>query len=247
MLDLYDHAFALILIVALPPRAWLAFQRLVRASPEDRPRVRQRLYLAAMITQWSLVALLALHWILRGRGRADLGLVPVLTPGAIGIAVGLIAIVTLIVLQVRRGGLQGDALERARTRLQHVEPLLPHAPAELARFRRVAVTAGVCEELLFRGFLIWYFAHFMGLIQAALLSSLCFGIGHAYQGPRYILITGLVGAFLSGVYLLSGSLILPIVIHALMDLYSGWVGYTLFAGAGESGGLMTPPPPEPIT
>jgi membrane protease YdiL (CAAX protease family) len=246
MLDLYDHALALILIVALPPRAWLAFRRLTRASPADRPRVRQRLYLAAMITQWGLVALLALHWILRGRTRAELGLVPVLTPGAIGIAGGALVIATLILLQLR-GGMHGEARDRARARLVHVEALLPHSPAELSRFRLVAITAGICEELMFRGFLIWYFAHFMGLIQAALLSSLFFGIGHIYQGPRYVIVTGLVGVFMGGVYLLSGSLVLPIAIHALMDLYSGWVGYKLFAGDPESGTLLTPPPSEPIT
>jgi len=138
--------------------------------------------------------------------------------------------VVLLVVQ-GRGTAGAEALERARGRLEHVEPLLPHSPGELRLFGVVAVTAGICEELLFRGFLIWYFAHVTGLLQAALLSSIAFGIGHAYQGLRYVLVTGLLGAFLSAVYLLTGSLILPMLIHALMDLYSGWVAYRVFGSA----------------
>jgi membrane protease YdiL (CAAX protease family) len=95
----------------------------------------------------------------------------------------------------------------------------------LKLFSALAITAGICEELLFRGFMIWYLQHWMGLIQAALLSSALFGLGHAYQGVRGILTTGLVGAFMAGVYLLSGSIYLCMLIHVLMDLYAGFVGH----------------------
>jgi len=232
-----DHALALLLVLGLPPRAWFVFRTLARADAERRPRLRRRLYFMAMLTQWTLAAVILTRWVRTSRGWSEIGLVPVLTPGAIGVGVGLALMVTLIVFQLRRG-LDAATQQRARNRLAHVEPLLPHSPGELALFRRVAITAGVCEELLFRGFLIWYFAHFTGLIQAALISSVSFGIGHAYQGLRYVVITALLGAFLSAIYLVTGSLLLPMLIHALMDLYSGWLGYRLFAPAAQ---------PEPIT
>ena len=241
MPDFLDHALAAILILALPPRAWLAFRTLLRAGAEQRPAVRKRLYLGAMLTQWALVALVILRWLLSRRLWTAIGLVPVITPGAIGVGIGVAVIVILIVMQLRAASGDSEVFERARARLQHVEPLLPHSPGELQRFRMVAVTAGICEELLFRGFLIWYFAHYTGLIQAALISSVSFGLGHAYQGVRYVFVTGLLGAFLAAVYLISGSIVLSMLIHTLMDLYSGWVGYRLFGGAG---GAAAPAAPE---
>ena len=245
MLDFYDHALAALLILALPPRAWLAFRTLVRAAPERRPRLRERLYLIATFTQWSLVTFVVVRWLRTGRGWAEIGLVPVLTPGAIGVAIGLAIIATLVGLQARRGVSDPETQARMRGRLAHVEPLMPHSSGELARFRVIAITAGICEELLFRGFLIWYFMHFVGLIPAAGLASVSFGIGHAYQGPRYVVVTGLLGAFLGAVYLITGSLFLPMLIHALMDLYSGWVAYRLFAPAVEAGAGASLPPAEP--
>ena len=233
MPDLYDHLLAALLILALPPRAYFAFRTLTRAAAADRPRKRRRIYAIALITQWLLAAFVAIRWLVTARGWTEIGLIPVVTPGAIGVAIGLAVIVTLIALQLR-GGPDAAMLDRARGRLAHVEALLPHSPGELRWFRGVAVTAGVCEELLFRGFLIWYFAHFTGLIQSALIASVSFGLGHAYQGPRFVLVTALLGAFLAGVYLISGSLFLPMLIHALMDLYSGWLGYRVLTSAAAA-------------
>ena len=59
------------------------------------------------------------------------------------------------------------------------------------------------------------------ILAAAVVSSLIFGFGHLYQGWSGMLKTGAVGAFLAGTYLLSGSLFVGMLIHALMDMYSG--------------------------
>ena len=65
----------------------------------------------------------------------------------------------------------------------------------------------------------------LGLIQAAGIASLVFGLGHAYQGWKGMLLTGVVGAFLAVLYLVSGSLIAPMILHALMDMRSGQLAY----------------------
>jgi uncharacterized protein len=240
VLDFQDHLLAALLVLALPPRAWWSFRTLSNAAPERQPALRRRMYVAAMLTQWVLSAFLIVHWLMSGRDWLPLGLSTAVTPGAIGVAVGLLIVITLMILQTT-GANRARFLERARSRLEHVKALLPHTLTELRWFNAVAVTAGVCEELMFRGFLIWYLAHFTGMVQAALLSSLSFGIGHAYQGPRYVVITGLLGAFLAGIYLLSGSLILSMTIHALMDLNSGWIGYKILSADADPARGNSPP------
>jgi membrane protease YdiL (CAAX protease family) len=49
----------------------------------------------------------------------------------------------------------------------------------------VAITAGICEEFFYRGWLIALFGHyfFSSVWVGWFLSSICFGIAHAYQGP----------------------------------------------------------------
>ena len=59
----------------------------------------------------------------------------------------------------------------------------------------MCVTAGICEELLFRGFLTWYLAHHVGLPVAAAAQVVIFGVAHLYQGFGGIVKTGFAGAF----------------------------------------------------
>jgi membrane protease YdiL (CAAX protease family) len=239
-----DHFLAALLVLLLPPRAWVSFRALRLASPELRPQLRRRTYIAASLSQWILCALLALYWSRMRRPwtapTAGLGVIPAITPGAIGVAIGLVIVLTVLISRWRAS--ESATIDRARERLAFAEPMLPHTRGELALFRGLSVTAGICEELLFRGFLIWYLGHYTGVIQAALLSSVAFGVGHAYQGPRGIAVTALIGAFMSGVYLLSGSLILPMIIHVLMDLHAGWLGYRAF-GESSGGGTGNGAPP----
>ena len=53
---------------------------------------------------------------------------------------------------------------------------------------------------------------------AVVVTSLVFGLAHSYQGPAGMARVSLVGLAFAGLYLLSGSLWLPIVAHAILDL-----------------------------
>ena len=65
---------------------------------------------------------------------------------------------------------------------------------ELARFYGLSITAGIVEEVLWRGFLIWYLSQFMPVWGAALISTIGFGLAHAYQGLRQVPQITIVGA-----------------------------------------------------
>ncbi len=85
----------------------------------------------------------------------------------------------------------------------------------------VAITAGVCEEILFRGFMLHYMHVFpwtLSLTLALLISQVVFGFNHAYQGAGGIAGTAIVGSLLALLFLLTGNLLLPIILHGAMDL-----------------------------
>lgn len=106
--------------------------------------------------------------------------------------------------------------------------LMPHSKQELRWFTGgVSVSAGVCEELLFRGFILAIFTPTIGIVSSLLLGSILFGLCHIYQGWANVLRTGILGMLLGIIYLLSNSLWVVIVLHSLIDIYGGVLGYLL--------------------
>lgn len=87
------------------------------------------------------------------------------------------------------------------------------------------MSAGFCEELIFRGYLIWAFQPVFGLWGSAAFSVVVFAAAHAYQGARGVLATGAVGTALTLVVLISGSLWPAIALHALTDIGEGVVAW----------------------
>jgi hypothetical protein len=49
-------------------------------------------------------------------------------------------------------------------------------------------------------------------------SAVIFGFGHLYQGWRYVLSTAVLGVGLAWFYLITGSLLGPIIVHIALDL-----------------------------
>ena len=64
-------------------------------------------------------------------------------------------------------------------------------------------------------------AQFLPLWLAIGVSSIAFGLGHIYQGPNGALKCGLVGVAFAVFYVLTGSIWLPIIAHALFDAGQG--------------------------
>ena len=224
-----DHMLFVLLAVLFPIRAvTFGYRKLDQAAEADVPRVRMWLYRQILALQWSLAALVVFLWIVLRRPWSAVGLHPALNWGLMGVLAGMVVVVLLAVLQQRGTRDPLEAHARVRQRVQHIERMLPHDARELRWFSAVAVTAGICEELLYRGYLLWYLQHWLPLAPAIALAAIIFGVGHFYQGPRGVLLTTIVGAFMAGVYLVTGSLFAPMVLHALMDLYSGRVTFQAY-------------------
>ena len=98
--------------------------------------------------------------------------------------------------------------------------LVPATTRERLLWAAVAISAGVCEEIVFRGWLLATLHGIAGLNGTELIvaAALIFGLGHAYQGITGVVLTGLAGAFFCVLYLSTGSLLTPILVHAAIDL-----------------------------
>jgi uncharacterized protein len=101
-----------------------------------------------------------------------------------------------------------------------------HLAAEIPLILRVALVAGFCEEVIFRGTVIRRLEAIFPKnrtveIIILLVSAAMFGAAHAYQAPAGVLLTGLIGLLLGWVYLVCGRLLWPVILmHATYDLLS---------------------------
>jgi membrane protease YdiL (CAAX protease family) len=104
--------------------------------------------------------------------------------------------------------------------LNSLSYFLPSTTQERRWWIVVCLTAGFCEEVLFRGFVIHYLhssGFALGYGSALAISAAIFGLQHLYQGTGAFstVITGLV---LGVLFMVTGSLLLPILFHAAFDL-----------------------------
>ncbi|MGY1746195.1 CPBP family intramembrane glutamic endopeptidase [Blastococcus sp. SYSU D00695] len=192
---------------------------------------RRSFYRRLLVLEWGLALLALVIWLSApGVDAAALGLRwPDGWPGPVG---GGLTLVVLALVVVTTRALRGGALvaqpEPAAGEGRHAElpvhaalALLPRSRAERRLFTVVGLTAGICEEWLYRAFFLAVVSAVTGGLPAAVLvavAAVAFGLAHAYQGLGGVLTTGLLGAVLAAVYLNTGSLLLPVVLHALVDL-----------------------------
>jgi len=99
--------------------------------------------------------------------------------------------------------------------------LVPRTTRERAVAAGVAVTGGVFGELLYRGLFIALVAGTgVPLWAAAVLSVVLFSVAHLYQGWWGLLSAGTSGTLFTVLYLGTGSIWVPILVHVALDLRS---------------------------
>lgn len=194
----------------------------LKSTPEQGlARLRMRAYLGTIILQWTFVVAITVLWLVRGTPWAALGLVPRFSiPFWIVSAILAASLYPLLRWRARLLA-QEENLEKIRQMANGNGPgrLFPKCRRELLHFYAMSVSSGFTEELLFRGFLTWYLQHWLPLWPSALLAVVIFGLGHLYQGWSGALQAGVMGAIFALLYLLTGSLILPILLHVLINLH----------------------------
>ena len=196
---------------------------LLQRVRDGDPSARTKFYKGVLVWHWPLTIGFLIWWLLSGNTLASVGLSPVANGGqwlAIGIGVAVIAAQVLYLTLVTGNA---EKLSAVKDQIGDLTDLAPQSDSESRLFDMVSITAGICEEILYRGLLIAVLSAITGLWPAVFLSSLIFGLGHAYQGVTGIVKTGSIGLVLALLTVFSGSLYIAIILHTVLDMGSGRV------------------------
>jgi CAAX protease family protein len=208
----------LFLLLVLPVWGWLDMRRLKRG---DSAIGLTHSYVTTIVTMWLLALVSAILvpasalWMPPPGLAASTNLDVVPSVALVGVTVGML--IGLLV-PVFLGRLKPQALAR---QMEPIRFLLPVTTSQRWLFVLVCLTAGIAEEWIYRGFVLHFLVAELPQLNAWLLvvvAAAMFGIAHAYQGKTGTILTSVLGLLFTLLYIGSGNLLLPMVLHTLIDL-----------------------------
>lgn len=222
MTVLIDHLFIVLLFVVQPVHGAREFSHFVKRIEDGKRANRIKFYRETIVLLWVALAVLAGTWIYLGRPASDLGFV---SPGGLGfwISAAFVAAVSAFLVLGWRQSLSYSPEEKQK-HIQSFGNLRYFMPASAEHYRYffvTSVTAGIVEEIIYRGFVIWYLVQFMPVWAAVIVSSIAFGLGHSYQGTGGVIRVTIIGVVFGALFIFSGSIWVPIIGHFLLDALQG--------------------------
>jgi CAAX protease family protein len=219
----------LFLGVLLPWRGRARFRKLL-AMPHVGRAERITLYFSTILFQWIAVAIVA--WRVHARGLSAKELRLAWSKGGELTLLGLAGAIVLGLLHWWNLWRIGKRAEDQPSQLRAVaQRILPQSRVEIVPYACLALTAGMCEEFLYRGFAM------AALFRAGLpgwsvvvLSAVLFGLAHLYQGRSGVAGTILLGAVFGGARILCDSIVPLVFWHAAVDLVAGMAGAKYLTG-----------------
>lgn len=239
-------AWVLLLVLAglVPFHGVLAYGRLKAAADPIPTRTKLRLYATIVVMEWALVLLTVAVLRRHGLGLSDVG--QTIGSARLSLAVvvlGLLGLLALTVFNTRQ--IQNASRDELSATVQRARKFVPVGSTEILGFALVSLTAGICEEILYRGWLVNFLGALSGSIWIGMVAAaILFGIGHAYQGRQGIIATGVLGIVFGTMFVLVRSLVPGQVIHAAIDLVNGILAGRVVRrlGPDETGGSGTNDP-----
>lgn len=217
-----DHILAFIFCIAIP--LYGARQRKGFPGFTFSSEQKKQIYISGSLTIFLMGAVVGIVWLIFQRPVSELGLrqptdfsswwwMPLLFV--------LIYVVDAISTLSTKKGID-TTVENWKKRT----PFLPTKTNELPEYFLMCFSAGVFEEIAYRGFLVtycWYLFDGAAYQQlyAVIVPAFAFAVAHFYQGAKAVLKIFFLSIFFGYLFILSGSLLIVMILHFLIDVVGG--------------------------
>jgi membrane protease YdiL (CAAX protease family) len=220
-LSFWDHAFALIVFLGYPLYSLLTMRGEIQDIQKRGEPARLSIYREIILTWLFFAICLIAIWASLDRDWTDLGIRAIdVVPLSISIAISIVFI-SIFIIPLRNLARHPKRFEGLESQIGDYVELMPRSRKEESWFTGVSVNAGLSEELIFRGYLIWYLNNFVPLYWAAGIAVVVFAFAHSYQGLKQIPAILLISAVVVSLFVYSGSLLIPVLFHIVLDVLQG--------------------------
>lgn len=219
-------ALAVLAVTFVPGRSAANVAKL-RDDIETDPRARIRFYQRALLTIPLVVGIYVIVVGVGGESWHDAGLgwseraSDTALPWSLG---SLLA--ALVVLGFVGATLTHRRPDLVRRAYDATKVIAPTTPAERSLWPAVSFTAGLTEELLYRGLFVLHLHALVPSLRPGLLavaSAVVFGLAHRYQGPFGVISSGVLGLAFGVVAMVTGNVFVVIALHTVWDVVAGQV------------------------
>ncbi|HEY6502724.1 MAG TPA: CPBP family intramembrane glutamic endopeptidase [Chitinophagaceae bacterium] len=218
-----DHILAFLVGIVIPLQT--SYRNAKNPLPDQfDSRQKKSFYLSGSFSLFLIAFIIMLVWLLFKRPLEEIGF---RKPGdnksywwLVLIFIALYIIDTA--LSVGGQSNREKTIQRWKTRTA----FMPTLPGEFPLYLLLCFSAGVFEEIIFRGFLVTYCYYlFSGADQqefwAVILPALIFSIAHYYQGSKAVLKILVFSCLFGFIFTRSGSLLIVMLLHFLVDAAGG--------------------------
>ena len=216
-----DHILVLLLGLVLP------FFSGIRGSEQlgnihFTENTRRRFFISNSLVLWFLAAAVVGLWLWNGRPLSLMGFAYIQSSWPTWVLTGAMAI--FYSADITYSLFSPEELKKTQDQWEATVPFLPESPREMPAYIFMCLSAGICEEILYRGFLVTYFIDPMSQgfpFMAAIFPAILFSLAHFYQGYKAMGKIFLLSLLFALIFIFSKSLIIVVIIHFLIDLVGG--------------------------
>ena len=179
-------------------------------------------YKQTIIIFWSLTILILINFFTIDYPK--LNLYPNFTIISI---VLLILVLIFSTIQYKQSNITSDTFSVVKDKMKDVYHFLPKEKVEFDWFIILSISAGICEEIIFRLFLFEFLKENSNLFIAFVLANIIFAITHIGMGKQNLISSFILGLLFSAIYYFTENIWIAIFLHIAIDINAGILGYRM--------------------
>ncbi|MFZ9661768.1 MAG: CPBP family intramembrane glutamic endopeptidase [Chitinophagaceae bacterium] len=219
---IFDHVLVILLGLVLPFFSGIRGNDKLMQIHFDEI-TRRKFFISNSIILWLLTLVVVFNWIFQQRSLTLMGFRNISSFQIPFLLAGLFMFLYVIDIFFT---IRNSHWEKSYKQWEASLPFLPERYKEIPAYIFMCISAGICEEIMFRGFLVNYFIDPMkdGFPWIAIFApAILFSLAHYYQGILAVMKIATLSLLFGLIFIYSNSLWIVISLHFLVDLLGGIV------------------------